>query len=174
MRLMLLRHAKTEKAPSGTRDRDRTLTPRGLHDTPLIGAYMARHQLRPDRVIVSPAARTRQTWEHLAGLLAAKPPVEYDDRIYENTTAGILAVIKDCGAGAAALLMIGHNPSFHETAQRLIASGEIEARERLNEGLPTAGLVVIDFAGDDWKSLHLRSGRLDRFVTPRSLAAATD
>src|SRR5262249_50277406 len=105
---------------------------------------------------------------------SAKPPVDYDDRLYENTTTEILAVIKECGADAAALLMIGHNPSFQDAAQRLIASGEVEARERLNEGLPTAGLVVIDFAGDDWKALHPRSGRLDRFVTPRSLAEATD
>ena len=73
------------------------------------------------------------------------------------------------GTEPLALLMIGHNPSFHETARAPDHMGEVEARERLNEGLPTAGLVVIDFAGDDWKSLHPRSGRLDRFVTPRLL-----
>ena len=56
----------------------------------------------------------------------------------------------------------------------LIAAGDVEARERLNEGLPTSGLAVIDFAGDDWDKLHPRSGRLERFVTPRLLKAATD
>jgi phosphohistidine phosphatase len=38
--------------------------------------------------------------------------------------------------------------------------------------LPTAGLAVIDFAGKDWRKLHPHGGRLERFVTPRSLAAA--
>ena len=57
-------------------------------------------------------------------------------------------------------------------ARLLIASGDVEARERLNEGLPTAGLAVIDFAGKDWRKLHPHGGRLERFVTPRSLAAA--
>ena len=48
-------------------------------------------------------------------------------------------------------------------------AGDIEARERLNEGLPTAGLVVIDFAAETWDKLHAHAGRLERFVTPRSL-----
>ena len=57
-------------------------------------------------------------------------------------------------------------------AEALIASGDVEARERLNEGLPTSGLAVIDFAGKDWRKVHPHSGRLERFVSPRSLAAA--
>ena len=47
-------------------------------------------------------------------------------------------------------------------------------RERLNEKLPTSGLVVIDFAFDDWSRLHANSGRLERFVSPRSAVAPTD
>jgi hypothetical protein len=33
---------------------------------------------------------------------------------------------------------------------------------------------VIDLAFDDWARVHPRAGRLDRFVTPRLIAAATD
>jgi phosphohistidine phosphatase len=56
----------------------------------------------------------------------------------------------------------------------LIASGNVDARERLSREFPTTGLAVIDFAFDDWKRLHPQAGRLDRFVSPRSLMAATD
>jgi len=83
-------------------------------------------------------------------------------------------VIRDAGGSARTLLLIGHNPGVHESACRLIAAGEVEARERLNEGLPTAGLVVIDFAGENWQTLHAKGGRLERFVTPRSLRIAAD
>jgi len=38
--------------------------------------------------------------------------------------------------------------------------------------LPTAGLVIIDFAIDSWGMLHPQSGRLERFVSPRTLEAA--
>jgi len=38
----------------------------------------------------------------------------------------------------------------------------------------TGGLVVIDFRFEGWNDLHPHGGRLDRFVTPRLIASATD
>ena len=172
MRLMLLRHAKTEKAEAGMRDHERRLNARGQHDAPLIGAYMARHALIPDRVMVSTSTRTRETWQHLAEALAAVPPVDYEERLYNAGSETILALAKHIEPPVRTLLMIGHNPGLHDLARLLIASGDVEARERLNEGLPTSGLAVIDFAALDWGKVHPRGGRLERFVSPRSLAAA--
>jgi len=51
----------------------------------------------------------------------------------------------------------------------VIGSGNVNARARLIEKLPTAGLVVIDFAIDDWRELRRESGRLDRYITPKHL-----
>ena len=78
-------------------------------------------------------------------------------------------MIKDAPAAAHSLLIVGHNPGLHELALLLIASGDVDTRERLREELPTSGLVVIDFAFDDWSRLHPRCGRLERFVSPKSL-----
>lgn len=172
MRLMLLRHAKTEKAEAGMRDDERRLNARGQHDAPLIGGYMARHALIPDRVMVSTAERTRETWQRLAEALAADPQVDYEERLYNAGGETILALAKQIEPPVRTLLMIGHNPGLHDLARLLIASGDVEARERLNEGLPTSGLAVIDFAAQDWRKVHPRGGRLERFVSPRSLAAA--
>jgi phosphohistidine phosphatase len=174
MRLILLRHAKAEKAEPGMSDRDRALNARGRSDAARMGAYLSQHGLAPDRSIVSPARRTRETWEAAAAAFSPAPPVSYDERLYNARTETILAVIREAGGLARTLLLIGHNPGVHESACRLIAAGEVEARERLNEGLPTAGLVVIDFAGENWKTLHAEGGRLERFVTPRSLRIAAD
>ena len=70
MRLMIFRHAKAEKGAPGTRDRDRPLAARGLKDAPRMGAYMAHHALVPRHALVSPARRTRETWDG-SGLGAA-------------------------------------------------------------------------------------------------------
>jgi phosphohistidine phosphatase len=178
MRLMLLRHAKSEKAEPGMSDHARPLNARGKNDASLIGAYMARHALVPDLVLVSPAERTRQTWERVATALPKppkppKPPrVVYEDRLYNAGAEAIVALVKTAAPAARTLLVVGHNPGMHEAARRLIASGDVEARERLNEGLPTSGLAVIDFAARDWRKLHAHGGRLERFVSPRSLAEA--
>ena len=174
MRLLLLRHAKTERAAPGMHDRERTLTARGRTDMALIGAYMAHHGLLPDRALVSTAQRTRETWEHLAASFSTSPAVSYEDDLYDAAPNDILDVIKGSGRKASVLLLVGHNPGFHDTARLLIASGDVTARERLSEGLPTAGLVVIDLAGDDWRTLQPHKGRLERFVVPRGLRAAAD
>jgi phosphohistidine phosphatase len=172
MRLMLLRHAKAEKAEPGQRDQERSLNARGRADAQTIGAYMARHKLVPDLALVSSARRTRETWKHLLPALAAEVPVSYEDRLYNAGTDAILALAKQAKSSVRRLLLIGHNPGFHDAARLLIASGDVEARERLNENLPTSGLVVIDFAGKDWRKLHAHGGRLEHFVTPSSLAEA--
>jgi phosphohistidine phosphatase len=171
MRLMLLRHAKSEKAESGMRDRDRRLNARGRNDAAQIAAHMVRHALLPDRVIVSSAQRTRETWERMAPAFSTTPSVGHEDRLYEASTEAILTVIK--AAGRSSLLVIGHNPGLYDTARLLLAHRDGEAHQ-LDDGLPTAGLVVIDFAGDDWRKLATRSGRLAEFVSPRLIKSAQD
>ena len=173
-RLLLFRHAKAERAVAGTPDRDRTLIDRGRKDAAKIGAYMATHHLVPDRVLLSPAARCHQTWKHAAKEMKPAPAAMSVEKLYDATPHAILAVIKDAPAAAHSLLVCGHNPGLHELAQMLIASGDIDARERLNEKLPTSGLVIIEFAFDDWGRLHPLSGRLERFVSPKSLEAAAN
>jgi len=172
-RLMLLRHAKAERPVPGEPDRGRKLTERGRADAPLIGAYMARHGLVPALALVSPATRAKQTWDLLAPCFDNAPKAVSDERIYNADPARLLGLIAET-RGVPSLLVVGHNPGIHELAAQLIASGDVTARERMTEGLPTSGLVVIDLPFDDWSLLRARAGRLDRFVSPRSLAAATE
>jgi phosphohistidine phosphatase len=172
-RLLLLRHAKTERAGPGERDRVRKLTERGRHDAPIIGAYMAHHRLVPDLVLVSPAARTLQTWELVAAALSKDPRLVKDERIYNAGTDTLAALIRETD-DARTLLVVGHNPGMHDLARQLIGSGDVDARESLNEKLPTSGLVVIDLAFDDWSKLHDNAGRLERFVSPRQIEADSD
>ncbi len=172
-RLLLLRHAKTERAEPGERDRDRKLMARGRTDASIIGAYMARHRLIPDLALVSPATRTLETWQLVATALGKTPRMVKDERIYNAGTDGLDELIRDTD-DARALLVVGHNPGLHDLARQLIGSGDVEARESLNEKLPTSGLVVIDLAFDDWSKLHDGAGRLERFVSPRLIGAASD
>jgi phosphohistidine phosphatase len=171
---MLLRHAKSAPSDGALRDHDRVLDARGREDAPKLGAYMARHALVPDQVMVSTAQRARETWTLATAAFPAPPPVIHDGRLYEAEPNTLVDVIKEAADTARTLLLVGHNPGLHKLATLLIASGNVEVRERLREELPTAGLVVIDFAFEEWKKLHPQAGRLDRFVSPRSLTLATD
>jgi phosphohistidine phosphatase len=172
-RLLLLRHAKTEHAEPGERDRDRRLTKRGREDAPLIGAYMARHGLVPDLALVSPATRADETWALVAKALPTAPKVVEEEGIYNAGRDKLIGIIRKA-RDAHVLLVVGHNPGLHDLAVSLIASGDVEARERVNEKLPTSGLVVIDLPFDDWSRLHPNAGRIERFVSPRLIEEATD
>ena len=197
-RLMLLRHAKSDRPP-GIADHDRPLNWRGRDEAPLVGTYLAHNGLVPDRVLCSTSERTRETWELVAGSLAdavppagssaaaanaphakpagekrrrspKRPQVDFEERLYAAEPHTILALLRETPPKVHSLLIVGHNPGIHEAALALIASGDVEARERLHEKFPTSALAVIDFALDEWSKLHARSGRLDRFITPRQLA----
>jgi phosphohistidine phosphatase len=171
-RLMLLRHAKAERSTLAGRDLDRVLTARGREEAPKVGFYMAHHGLVPDLVVVSSASRARETWELAASAFNAPPPVTWEDRLYNADPKTILELIQE--VESPTLLLVGHNPGLQDFARLIIAAGDVDARERLNEDFPTAGLLVIDFAFEDWSKLHAHSGRLDRFVSPQLLTTATD
>jgi phosphohistidine phosphatase len=172
-RLMLLRHAKSDWTTPGARDHDRPLSTRGREAAPKMGAYMARHALVPDLIVASTAARVTETLALLLPAFKAPPKTTPDARLYETEAEEILTVIKETPRTVHSLLLVGHNPSIAELASLLMASGDVETRAQLIEKFPTAALAVIDFPLDEWGKVHPKSGRLDRFVTPRALDAET-
>jgi phosphohistidine phosphatase len=173
-RLMLLRHSAAERANPGDSDQERPLSPEGRADAATIGAYLGNHSFRPDRVLVSPSTRTRETWRQIAAALRTAPEPVFDERIYNAAAQSLFNVIAEMAGDAQSVLMLGHNPGLHELAVLLVATGDIDTRERLRENFPTSGVAIIDFALDDWAKLHARSGRLERFVSPKLIASATN
>jgi phosphohistidine phosphatase len=173
-RLMLLRHAKSDLSLPGQADHERDLNQRGRDTGPKVGHYVARHALRPDRVLCSTARRARATWDLVAAEIGESPPVTYERRLYNAPAASILDVVQGIDDAVHILMVIGHNPGLQDLAGMMIASGDLDHRERLHEKLPTAALVVIDFAVDSWAELHPHAGRLERFIVPRSLETTTE
>jgi phosphohistidine phosphatase len=175
-RLMLLRHAKTETdAPSG-RDRDRRLDARGRTDAAEIGSWIGRHPPYPDLVLVSPAIRAHQTWKIAWEAMkkrAPQPRVEILPELYGADPSQLLKTIRAASsADPKALMLVGHNPGLHELALALTGSGDAAPRKALTDNLPTSGLAMLDFAGDDWDDVAFRRGRLVLFVSPKLLKQA--
>jgi phosphohistidine phosphatase len=173
-RLMLLRHAKSDLSRPGQSDHERDLNARGRETAPRVGHYLSRHGLRPDRVLCSTARRARTTWDLVAAEIAVPPPIAYERNLYNAQATTILAVVQGTDDAVQSILVVGHNPGLQDLADMAIAAGDLEHRERLHEKLPTAGLVVIDFAVDSWAEVHPRAGRLERFIVPRSLETTTE
>ena len=161
-RLVLIRHAK---AAQGTADRERPLAERGTAAAPAIGRWLAGRRIVPDRVVVSPARRARQTWElAAAGLPGAAAPV-LDERVYDNTVEDLLELIRETVAAVDTLAIVGHNPGIQDLAVALDdGRGDDGARAELSGKYRTGGVAVFSVA-DPWA--ELRAGTVTDFAVPR-------
>jgi phosphohistidine phosphatase len=171
---MLLRHAKSDWSRPGLPDRERPLNARGREAAPAMAAHMFSHELVPQRALVSPAVRTRETWKLMTPFFPRKPETIFEGRLYESSAHVILSVIKETPDSIKSLLVVGHNPGLQTLALALTGAGDQEARDNIAAKFPTAALAVIDFIVGPWNVLRPGTGRLDRFVTPRVLPGEDD
>ncbi len=174
-RLILLRHAKTERdAPSG-RDHDRRLDERGLVDAAEVGGWLIGHRLLPDQALVSTAVRARQTWDILSGLIPAgkQPQASHLPELYGAGPSQLLHEIRTVADDPKRLMVVGHNPGLQELSLALTCNGDAAERQALSGNLPTSGLVVIDFAIEDWADAAFGGGRLSHYVSPKLLREAS-
>jgi phosphohistidine phosphatase len=194
-RLILLRHAKSDWPD--VPDRDRPLAKRGRRDAPRIGRWLDEHGYQPDVVVVSDAARTRQTWDLVAPELGGSPAVHFEPRAYAASALTLLYLAQELPARYRTALLIGHNPGLSELATSLAgppesttaagspesttAAGPLESDRATGPAvkdngprpaisLPTAAVAVFEFTGD-WPSLTPGHARLINLTTPADLSA---
>ena len=154
--LILLRHAEALPAPEGTDDHERALSPHGEQEAHAAGRWLAEHGARPDRVLSSPAVRTRRTAELAARAIAPDAAIGVAGEIYEATPGELLALL-DLHADARSVLLVGHNPGI----ERLVAL-LVEGRSDEFRGMPPGGLAVLHLDGP----LEPGNARLDAFWSP--------
>jgi phosphohistidine phosphatase len=162
--LVLIRHSK---AAAGPVDVQRRLAAQGRADAPAIGRWLAGAGMAPDRVVVSPAVRTLQTWNLAAAEIdEAQSPI-VDARIYDNTVEALLATIRETPGDVGVLALVGHNPAMEELARYLDdGRGESAARDQMAQKYPTSGIAVLDLT-EPWAAVGAGAGTLTTFVTPR-------
>ena len=165
--LLLLRHAKSSWDDPALDDFDRPLAGRGREAAPRMGREMARRGWLPDAALVSPALRTRQTWDLVAAELPHPVPAGFDRSIYEAPAARILAAIRATPDATQTLVVVGHNPDFETLAAQLASpASDAEAMARMRRKFPTAALARLTFEGG-WAELGPGGAALADFVTPR-------
>jgi len=139
--LILLRHAHAEPAPTGQSDFDRALSPIGVSEAEAAGRWLAEHRLIPDRVVYSPARRTRETLEAVVGVIG-NVEQRLEESIYE-ATAGTLIALADAHRDVDRLLLLGHNPGLERVAALLHSGSSSEYR-----GMPPGSIAVLAFASE--------------------------
>lgn len=143
-RLIIFRHGKAERHAPSHQDFDRGLMERGQEEADQTAARLASTGAIPDRVLVSAAQRTVETW-NAAKAHFPDAKVEFDRGLYNADAATVLEAAEACGA--ASVMVIGHNPGMHDLALMLAARGEIHPRLMtiLQDGFPTSAAAVFEW-----------------------------
>lgn len=162
-RLILMRHATAERdAPSG-RDRDRPLSASGRSDAALMGRELARRGLRPDHALVSPAVRTRQTWDGLHDAFG-DVVIKLEDPLYNAGPDTLRRFVEASEDEAGCLMVVAHNPGIHMLAVEYLieSAASPSVLDRMSGGFPTgaAAIFTVDAAG---------RCAYEGFLTPRAL-----
>ena len=170
-RLYLLRHAKAVPADPRADDFARELTVRGMHDAAAMARYLRKNEMRPGLMLVSGAARTRQTAELVQRELDVK--VDYRDTLYLAEPGKILGMVQALPAATGSVMVVGHNPGIEDLAT-LLAREPVRRKERarrdvLEEKFPTAALAVLDLDIAKWRDIRPGEGVLVDFVRPKDL-----
>ena len=145
-RLILFRHAKAESEALSGDDYDRALATRGRREAREMGDQLAALGFKPDLVLVSPALRTRETWE-LAEEALPGAEVRFEPSLYNAEAGAIRRLAEQSGEGRGVVLVVAHNPGLQELALRLMMEGAAPASflVRVQRKFPPAAVAVFHF-----------------------------
>ena len=169
LRLLLLRHAEAATYATGG-DLLRPLTPSGRAGAARMGEYLRTSRLSPDRILFSPAFRTRETLDIVEQQIP-KPVARWSEpSLYNAAVSAIDDVLAKTPSGVKSLLIVAHNPALGEFASARASDGDAGSLAAIRRHFPAPCLAVIDFACEDWSDAASCPGWLDRFVTLATLS----
>ena len=163
MRLILMRHAKSDWSGPTEPDHARPLNARGRASARALGDWLRQGGFVPDRVLCSTSARTRETLDLLD---LPDVPVRYEERLYHAAPETLWHSLSE--TAEPVVLMIGHNPGLALFAAQAVAQPPGHPRFA---DYPTCATLVADFEGPGWASVREHGGQTRAFVVPRDLIA---
>ena len=145
--LVLVRHAKASRDDPSLPDRDRPLEERGKKDAAKMGKRLAKHEMKPDLIVTSPALRALTTAEIIAAEIGyERGQIVADDSLYDSSATGLLDVIRALDKKLDCVMLFGHNPEFADLARQL--SSEITE-------LATCAVAEFRFETKTWADVGL-------------------
>ncbi len=158
--ILFMRHAKSDWGAQYRSDFERPLNARGQRDAPIMAAFLARHNLMPDRIVSSPATRARLTAEFVAKEERFRGELDFDRRIYLASPNMLLAVIRELPEDADRVMLVGHNPGMEDIIE-LLGGGHVR--------MPTAAIASLRLYADRWADAQPGEAHLQWLIKPKIL-----
>jgi phosphohistidine phosphatase len=141
IRLVLVRHAKSDWGNPGLDDHDRPLNDRGIRDAPRMARSLAETGFRPEVILSSTALRARTTAEAFAAEFGVA--VSLDPDLYGAPGRTLLATA--AASAARRVIVVAHDPGMTDLAEQLSGGGIGH--------MPTCAVAAFTWDQDDWDVL---------------------
>jgi phosphohistidine phosphatase len=161
--LILQRHAKSDW-PVGVADLERPLSTRGVRDAPAAARWVEDNCPPVDLIIVSPAQRTRQTYDLIVAEWGRESMTIVDPRVYEARVSDLIDVVHDISDDIGTAMIIGHNPGLEMLAAEWPQTADRSASDQLATKFSTSAIATISMSGS-WTDPQSR--HLEQIVVPR-------
>lgn len=167
--LLLFRHAKSSWDDPALDDFERPLAKWGNKAARLMARWFADQELRPDMVLCSSAARTRETYALVKTALGPDAPVRFEKRLYLAEAEDLLDRIRCLDDALSTVMIIGHNPGLQDLALALAGGATGRSGRRLAEKFPTAAVAWLRSNTACWADLRPGEAGLVAYVRPADL-----
>lgn len=160
--IYIVRHAKSSWDKIDLPDEKRPLMEKGKKRTKKAIRYLEEKLTTVNYIISSPAVRAYETAKILAlGLKYPLEDIKIDPQLYHADGDSIFDQICDLPDRFNSVMIVGHNPSLTDLANRLLITPI--------ENLPTSGIVSISFDADNWKKVPVSVRRTNFILFPKEL-----
>ncbi len=162
--LIIARHGKSSWDYEGIADIDRPLNLRGIKNAHEMARRFLTRKIQPEWILTSPANRALHTATIFARILNI--PFQnffIEERIYTADAPGIVEMISGLEDHIPSVMIFGHNPTFTSLANHFL--------EESIDNIPTAGMVRLEFAVDQWKEIDINTVSKSFFDYPKKINA---
>lgn len=159
--LVLVRHSKA--AHDAPTDLERPLTHKGRELADELARTLRKSLPATDLLLVSPAARARQTARPLEERLHPGE-IRIEPAIYHDGLNGSLELLNAVPDSVRTVVVVGHEPTI-SILGHVLHDADDELSAQVSFGVPTATALVLEVPGS-WAGLGPRSAHLTAIVSP--------
>ena len=157
--VFLIRHAKSSWENPGLSDIERPLNKRGLRDAPFMAKLIKGKNIKPDKLISSPANRAFTTAQYFSKELEVpEKAIVIRKEIYHAYPEEVLRIIRNLDDDDNVVFLFGHNPCFTSLANRFSSE--------YIPNVPTCGIVKVEAKVEKWSDFE-KQGKLGAFHFPK-------
>ena len=154
-KLFLLRHGHASGGYQ-MNDFDRPLSSLGIEGIEQLSINLKSKSFEPNKLLVSPAVRTKETCSILVENLSINSPLEYVEGIYEACVQFLFKLIASVESSVERLLVIGHNPGLSYLVEYMTGRAYV--------GMAPGQLVQLVFEIDDWNEVSKGNGKIQSYL----------